>query len=96
MDVKVSEGKIKLIGSHAVPKVRFDAELKAIRERFPSHVIWQRSMASLCREWAAHNLAYALGIRRGKTADTDLNYPQSWYVKLLYRVAGSIALRVIR
>lgn len=96
MDVKVTDRKIKLIGSHSVSKVRFDAELNDIHERFPSHVIWKRSMDSLRREWAAHNLAYNLGIRRDKSADTDLNYPQSWYVRLLYRVTGSIALRLIR
>lgn len=91
MDVKVSEGKIKLIGSHAVPKVRFDAELKAIRERFPSHVIWQRSMASLCREWAAHNLAYALGIARDRTKDCDLNFALPWYAKAFYWLTGAVA-----
>ena len=96
MDVKVTDRKIKLVGSHAVSKVRFDAELNDIHERFPSHVIWKRSMDSLRREWAAHNLAYDLGIRRDKSADTDLNYPQRWYGKILYRVAGAIALRVIR
>ena len=53
-------------------------------------------MDSLRREWAAHNLAYILGIRRDKSADTDLNYPQRWYVKLLYWVAGTVALWVIR
>ena len=39
MKYKVTSSGIKLIGSHAVPKVLFVAELNDIRERFPSHVI---------------------------------------------------------
>ena len=53
-------------------------------------------MKSLCREWACHNAAYSLGIRRGKTKDVDLDYPQKWYVRAAYWVIGSIVWLFIR
>lgn len=96
MDFKVFPGRIKLIGSVEVRKADFQKELLHIQELYPEHPVWKRTMKSLRREWAAHNLAYNLGIRRNKTHDADLDYPQKWYVKLLYSVVGTFALWVIR
>ena len=96
MTYKILENRIKLIGSYAVPKADFEYELQKIRCSRPSSPLWGRQTRSLLREWAAHNLAYSLGIRREKTADCDLNYVQPWYLNVLYAVVGTIALWVIR
>lgn len=95
MNFKIFPGRIKLLNSVEVPKANFEAELIYLRELYSEHPVWKRTMKSLRREWAAHNLAYNLGIRREKTKDVDLDYPQKWYMKLLYAVVGTIALWVI-
>ena len=96
MKYRIFNDRVKLLDSYLVSKGKFSRELAAIRNLHPSYPIWERSEASLKREWAAHNLAYSLGINRKKTADCDLNYEQSWLVKLLYGVVGTIALWIIK
>lgn len=96
MKYRIFNDRVKLLESYLVPKGKFSRELAAIRNLHPSCPLWERSEASLKREWAAHNLAYSLGIRRTKTADCDLNYTQKWYNNLIYGVVGTIALWVIK
>jgi hypothetical protein len=85
-----------LYDSCFVPKSMFKAELDRIRNLHPTCHLWARSDRSLRREWAAHNWAYALGIKRDKTADVDLNFEQSWYTRLGYCILGSIAMLFIK
>ena len=96
MKYKILADRVKLIDSYLVSRKRMGRELQSIRNLHPSCGLWQRSEGSLKREWASHNLAYILGIRREKTKDCDLNYEQKWYVKLAYGVVGTIALWVIK
>lgn len=96
IDCKVSTGKIKLLSSHKYPKARFRPELEIIQNLYPDHAVWHRSMKSLCREWACHNAAYALGIRRDKTKDCDLNVSLPWYASALYWVLGGIVWLFIK
>ena len=96
MRYKIFTDRVKLIDSYLVPKRRFSRELIAIQNLHPDCPLWDRGEGSLRREWAAHNLAYALGINRKKTADADLNFAQKWHVKLAYGVIGAIALLVIK
>lgn len=96
MKYKIYNDRIKLIGSHLVSKKNFFRELIQIGNLHPSCGIWKRSVNNIRREWAAHNLAYSLGIRRDRTADVDLNFEQKWYEKLAYFVIGSFALLVIK
>ena len=96
MKYKILANRVKLIDSHLVPKSKFGRELVAIRNLHPLCPIWQRSEGSIRREWATHNLLYALGIKRSKTADCDLEFEQTWYHKLAYGVIGTVALWVIK
>ncbi len=96
MDYEVSANNIQLKSSFEVSKDDFERELAAIRERHPDSLVWNRSMDSLKREWAVHNAFHVLGLARKQSADTDLNWPQPWYVRLGYAVAGRIAWRVIK
>ena len=96
MKYKIFGNRIKLYDSCFVPKARFKAELDRIRNLHPTCHLWARSDSSLRREWAAHNWAYALGIKRDKSADVDLNFEQKWYSKLAYFLVGTIALWVIK
>ena len=96
MKYRVYPDRVKLIDSYLISKKKMGRELQSIRNLHPSCPLWQRTDGSIKREWAAHSLAYALGIRRSKTKDCDLNYEQKWYVKLAYGVVGTIALWVIK
>lgn len=96
MEYKELPNRLKLLDSYLVEKARYEVELNVIRYNLPKCPLWKRSIGSMRREWAAHNLAYALGIRREKTADCDLNYEPKWYHKLFYGVVGTIALWLVK
>lgn len=96
MRYKIHGDRVKLFDSYLVPKKKFSRELGSIRNLHPTCRLWHRSESSLRREWATHNLAYALHIRRSKTADCDLNYELKWYQNLAYSVVGTIALLFVK
>lgn len=96
MKYKILGNRVKLIDSYLVPKGDFSRELDKIRNLHPSCRLWFRSEANIKREWAAHNWAHSLNIRREKTESVDLDYEPKWYQNLAYFVIGSIALLVIK
>ena len=96
MDYTFSSNNIQLKSSFKVKKDDFEREQLAIREEHPECLVWNRSIKSLKREWAAHNAFHALGILRRKTADTDLNWPQNWLTKIGYAVAGMVVWPFIK
>ena len=96
MDYEVSSNNIKLKSSFEVSKNDFERELAVIREQHPDSLVWNRSIDSLKREWAAHNAFHALGLVRKQTADTDLNWPQPWFIRLGYDLLGRIAWPFIK
>ena len=96
MNFKVFPSRIKLYDSAFVHKSDFERELMDVREKTPGHPTWERTTKSLCREWAAHNLAYSLGVKRSKTKDVDLEYPQKVLAKIFYAVVGAISMLFIK
>ena len=96
MDYEVSPNNIQLKSSFEVSKEDFERELLAIRAQHPDSLVWNRSLRSLKREWAAHNAFHALGLIRKQTADTDLNWPQHWLIRLGYLLAGTLAWPFIK
>ena len=96
MDYTFSSNNIQLKSSFKVKKDDFERELLAMREEHPDCLVWNRSIKSLKREWAAHNAFHALGILRRKTADTDLNWPQGWLTRVGYTLAGVVVWPFIK
>ena len=96
MNYKVTPNNIKLKSSFKISKEDFERELAVIRAQHPDCLVWNRSMRSLKREWAAHNAFHALGLIRRNTADTDLNWPQPWYIRLGYTIVGILAWPFIK
>ena len=96
MHYDISSYNIQLKSSFEISKEDFELELEAIRAEHPDCLVWNRSMDSLKREWAAHNTFHALGLVRKQTADTDLNWPQPWLARLGYSIVGSLAWRFIK
>lgn len=96
MQYHVSSNDLQLKSSFKVKKKDFERELAKIREKHPRSRVWKRSLLSLKLEWAAHNALHALGILRYRTKDTDLNWPQPWYIRLGYAVLGTLAWPFIK
>ena len=84
----VTPTNIHLESSFTVPKEDFEQELLSMREQHPDSQVWNRSIESLKREWAAHNAFHALGIARKQTAHADLNWPQPWLIRIAYDLIG--------
>lgn len=51
-----------------------------------------RSIKSMVREWVAHNNLYTLGYKKEQTKDIDLDYPQKWYISVIYWVLSLVKL----
>ena len=51
-----------------------------------------RSIYSMIREWISHNNAYVVGYKKERVCSVDLNFPQKWYVKILYFVLSLVIL----
>ena len=96
MQYKITPTNIQLKSSFEVRKEDFERELLEMREKHPDSLVWNRSIKSLKREWAAHNAFHALGVLRKKTADTDLNWPQGWLTRVGYTIVGIVAWPFIR
>lgn len=59
-------------------------ELEKLRLLNPSWPVWNRSMSSLVQEWCGHNLLYNLHLFRDHTRDSDFEYPQSKWVRVIW------------
>lgn len=92
----VTPNNIHMESSFEISKEDFESELKMLREQYPDNLVWNRSMDSLKREWAAHNALHAMGIARKQTAHADLNWPQPWLIRLGYAIIGTIAWPFIK
>jgi len=51
-----------------------------------------RSICSMLSEWKTHNNLYKLNYERDRTKSVDLNYPQKWYMSIVYFFGGLIVL----
>ena len=95
-DYTVTSNNIHLESSFRVRKEDFESELNAIRAQYPDSLVWNRSMGSLKREWAAHNALHAMGVFRNRTGHMDLNWPQPWFIRLGYALLGTVAWPFIK
>ena len=96
MQYKITPTNLQLKSSFEVKKEDFERELLAMREAHPESLVWNRSIKSLKREWAAHNAFHALGVFRKQTADVDLDWPQGWLMRIGYAVAGAVVWPFIK
>ena len=51
-----------------------------------------RSICSMLSEWKTHNNLYVLNIAPERTKSCDLNYPQKWYMSIIYFFGGLIVI----
>lgn len=96
MQYKVTPTNIQLKSSFEVRKEDFERELLSMREAHPESLVWNRSIKSLKREWAAHNAFHAMGVFRKQTADVDLDWPQGWFYRIGYGLVGAVVWPFIK
>lgn len=89
MDYLITEDNVHIVDSYKTSKYKFEHTLLVIKGLYPSCNVWQRTMLSLRREWATHNLLYALHLFRSRTKDVDLNFPCKY--EWLYNIVGAFA-----
>lgn len=96
MRYTITQSNLHLVDSYKVVKRKFDRELAQIKGLHPNSDVWKRSFRSIRMEWATHNALYALHLFRSRTKDCDLNYPQKWYARVAYAVAGTLVWPFIK
>lgn len=99
LEITITRDNINIKDSYQVRNpFEMRAILKKIKEFLKENNITMdtpfnhRSMCSMVREWVAHNNAYVLGYKKERTGNVDLNYPQKWYVKVLYFMLSLVIL----
>lgn len=86
-----TKNNIHIENSYAIKKVGFQGIIEQVRRMYPGNpVLANRSLESMKKEWCVHNWCYAHGIAKSRTKDVDLNWPQRWWVKVLFTVAGTL------
>ncbi len=88
MRYKILGNRIKIFDSYTMSKAEFSEALDEIQKLYPEHVAFRRTRRSMYLEWMAHNFLFRMGIRKDKSADVDLEYPQSWFKRLGYGILG--------
>lgn len=95
LNITVSEDNIHIENSYTIssPKemstILTELKIKVAYEETPFN---HRSIDSMVNEWIAHNNLYKLGFATDRTKDCDLNYPQAWYISVLYWLLSIIVL----
>lgn len=88
MRYKILGNRIKILDSYMMSEAEFSEALDEIQKLYPDHVAFKRTRKSMYLEWRAHNFLYWMGIKKDKTTDVDLEYPQGWFKKIAYGILG--------
>lgn len=96
IDHTITDENLHLIDSYKVSKKDFSKELNEIKEHEPDYQVWNRGIPQMCLEWAVHNAAYALNIKREQARHVDLNYPQSFWERAFYAIGGCLVWPFIK
>lgn len=96
MKYNITYNNLHIEESYKVEKAKMEPFLNSAMVIHPWSEVWKRSVGSIKREWATHTLLYNLHLFRSHTKDVDINYPQKWYVKILYVFFGTISLWFIK
>ena len=88
MRYKILDNRIKILDSYMMSEAEFYGALDEIQKLYPDHIAFKRTRRSMYLEWRAHNFLFWMVIRKDKTADVDLEYPQSWFKKIAYGILG--------
>lgn len=84
----ILSNRLKIINSYKITnRSRMKEIIYAIQHKHPE-VQFNRDMNDLIHEWVAHNRMYKWNIKPDKTMDVDLEYKETWLMKMIYRIIG--------
>ena len=87
----VTDTCVTVYDSYKVLKKNFDSYLNALRSEYDVLIFRERTNKSMANEWACHNFVYDidfLGLFKSHTKDVDMQYPLTWWEKILYPCTG--------
>ena len=74
---KDKDPNMRILSSYRIKNKKYQREIADIlleyNKKYPVNPSWKRTKDSIVDEWRFHNLAYNIGYKRKRTADTDLN-----------------------
>lgn len=97
LPIDISTNNIHIVDSYTI-KMRetmryvLDDLKTYLRQNYIVSPFDHRSIKSMVNEWVAHNNLYKLGYKRERTGSVDLNYPQKWYMPILYWLFSRVTL----
>lgn len=99
LDIDVSENNIHIEESYLVKNPFYMNQILKELETFLKDDVFlkdnpmnHRSRYSMITEWITHNNLWEIGYKRDHVESVDLNYPQKWYIKVLYFIGSLIIL----
>ena len=97
LDIKVSKNNINIkdsykINNRLVMRMILDILKDEISEEHLKSPFDKRNISGMVREWVAHNNLYKLGYKKDRMCNVDLNYPQKWYIPIVYWILSLIEL----
>ena len=97
LDIKVSKNNINIkdsykINNRLVMRMILDVLKNEVKEEHLESPFDKRNIGGMVREWVAHNNLYKLGYKKDRMCNVDLNYPQKWYVPIVYWILSLIEL----
>lgn len=97
LDIKVSKNNINIkdsykINNRLLMRMILDVLKDEISEEHLESPFDKRNIDGMVREWVAHNNLYKLGYKKDRMCNVDLNYPQKWYVPIIYWILSLIEL----
>ena len=87
----VTDTCVTVFDSYKVSKNFFDPYLNDLRSYYDATIFRERTNRSMTDEWACHNFLYDidfLGLFKSHTKDVDMQYPLSWWEKIVYPCLG--------
>ena len=89
LNIKVYKNNINIKNSYKINnrllmRMILDVLKDEIKEEHLESPFDKRNISGMVREWVAHNNLYKLGYKKDRMCNVDLNYPQKWYVPIVY------------
>lgn len=87
----VTDTCVTIFDSYKVSKKDFEVCLDDLRSRYDVTVFRKRNNKSMTDEWACHNFIYNIDIFnlfRSRTKNVDMQYPLTWWEKIVYPCVG--------
>ena len=86
--IQILSNRIKIIDSYKITdKKKMHEILYAFLYKHPE-IKFNRNNNTLVSEWVAHNRMYKWNIRRDKTKDVDLEFEESKWNMIMYKIIG--------